>query len=281
MISTLPGDIHTDIASYLLPLEALNFAKTCSRIHNDLSFTVFEDSYSHQRELQDQHWYGPYVDGERTWFRFMPMLLDSYRIHTIRFECDYVDQGWGNRKSKLYIREDKNESDYKGDVMTESGIAEHHETHLSMEFQPKPGKNYTMCFYVGGGGGHELFVRNSRIRLLLYHCDPILAAVGTKFKREEVAPMINFGFGMKMLLAVIDSLIGGIEDGRKGDEGVMSVLASVGFETSNIHELKAMKQFLSLLHQFREKYPNDESKETESLSSSSSSSFSSVDEDEW
>ena len=162
----LPSGIKQFITSFLNPEDALAFATTSMNIKEDLGLRVTNNSYG----LTNQNWYGGYADGhmERIWFRCIP--ISQVQIHTIQFVCDFKDQGWGNRKGRLYIREDKSKNNYDGTIVARSLIAEHHKTSLKLTFQPKPGKNYTMCYEVGGGGGHELIVKNPCFRQLLY-CD--------------------------------------------------------------------------------------------------------------
>lgn len=245
----LPSDVLKNVANFIPAYDAINYANISKKTKDVLNLAIFDDTYSHQ--LTDQQWTGGYVDGdqERIWFRFMPLLLKN-QIHTVQFTCIFRDQGWGNQKGQLYIREDKNRNNYLGDIIARSPIAKHDETILKLSFQPKPDKNYTMCYTVGGGGGHELFVKNPCIRQLLYNNDGIVD-VGNKFNHKSIAPVVNNNFGSKMMIGIIDSLIRCIENDLDQDAGLASSFISVGFDTTNICELRAMKKFLINLIEFR------------------------------
>ena len=168
----IPSGITKQIASFLHPKDALAFASTSKKMKKDLGLKMtVTSSYG----LTNQKWTSGYgYDGnmERIWFRCIP--LSQIQIHTIQFMCDYKDQGWGNRKGELYIREDKSQNNYDGNIVARSPIAEHHETALKLSFQPKSGKKYTMCYQIGGGGGHVLYVNNPCFRQLLYTDEEIV-----------------------------------------------------------------------------------------------------------
>ena len=158
------------IGSFLCTDEALNLAKTSRTIHINLGLRTFDGFIHHG--LTNQHWRGLSFEGdqdERIWFSFMSLLkgVTQHLIHTIRFECDFYDWGLSTGNGRLYVREEKNKSNFQGDIVVSSPFAGYQESHLVLQFYPKPGKRYTMCFVVGGEN-MELFVKNPRIRLLLY-----------------------------------------------------------------------------------------------------------------
>ncbi len=236
---------------FLQPQDALSLSSTSKGMRKSLDLAILNDTFSHEEHLKDQRWYGRREDGglEKTWFRFMPLFLVQDKVHTVRFSCEYKDQGWGNRKSRLFIREDKNGDNYQGDIVASTPIAEHHATNVTLEFQPRPGKNYTMCFVVGGGGGHELFVRNARISTLVY--GRTIASIASLFQKNELVPLLNNQFGAAMMKSSIDSLIGSLDRGEEQDESISSCFTDIGVDTTKKDILEAMKDFITMYLEFK------------------------------
>ncbi len=246
----LPQEIHKKIGMFLKPEDALDLSSTSKHMREGIDLAPLNDTFSHKEQLKDQHWYGGYADGDREkiWFRFMPLFLQD-KVHTIKFTCEFKDQGWGNRKSRLYIREDKNDGNHQGEVIAETPIAEHHATNVTLEFQPRPGKNYTMCFVVGGGGGHELFVRNARILTLVY--GRTIANIASLFQKNALVPLVNNQFGVAMMKSSIDILIRSLDRGEEQDESLSSCFTDIGIDTTKKDILKAIKNFITLYLDFK------------------------------
>lgn len=264
---TLPSiypDIKKRIADYLCPDDAISLGKTCKSIRDDLDLKILVDVYTYSKHFQKEHVFRPVDyhegDAERIWFRFFPIVLTN-PVHTIRFSCSFHDQGWGNRRGKLYIRQDKNENNYQGDIIAESPIASHEETDIYIQFRPEPGQKYTMCYVIGGGGGHELYIKYPQVQTLFYHNAGVVDAADL-LKKKDIAPIRDSKFGLKMLIGVVDRLIadnnrlykeGDHEQKIEEDDTLAQSIASVGFNPRNNKELEALKKFLELLLKF--KYP--------------------------
>lgn len=203
-------DIKKRITDYLGPEDAISFSRTCKIVHDDLDLKILTDVYSYSKHLDaveqnfrplDYH----EGDKERIWFRFFPIVLKN-PIHTIKFTCYAKDQGWGNRKGRIYVRQDKNENNYQGDIVAESPLLDHEEMYVSLQFRPEYEKKYTLCYVIGGGGGHELYVKYPKVYTLFYHNNGIVDTANI-FRAKDVVPLRNSNFGVKMLIGVVDRLI--------------------------------------------------------------------------
>jgi hypothetical protein len=171
-ILSLPNDIHGPIAEYLDVKDALNYQMTCKTIQNSLQLGLLPVACIDQ--LADFHGYGDRATGDRIGrYKDLGQFYFADKVHTAIFSCDYVDQGWGNLKGKIYITESdspfpKNDCKVIGKILATSPTAEHIERHLMMKFKVKPGRFYAICITIGGGGGHELNIRNQVIRSLIH-----------------------------------------------------------------------------------------------------------------
>jgi hypothetical protein len=245
-MNQLPKDMYTKIADYLdCPEDALALGRTCKQIKDDLNLAILDDTYSNQ--LSNQHWIDGVVSVETVWFKFLH-ILPYNQVHTVQFRCKFKDQGWGNRKGTLGIKEDDIDgSNDSHKCVASSPTAEHHETDLILEFQPKPGHTYTMFRYVGQGGGHQLFVTNPSIRLLTYNREFVQNA---KTFQNDLS-LVQSNFGIQMVIANIDFLLKGVESGEDQDSNLVSPFTSVGIDTSNVDKLNSIKIFFTMLLDFQ------------------------------
>jgi len=105
---------------------------------------------------------GSYNDQEEL-FQEFPKL--TRRVNRMRFSIKWKDQGWGNRKSYFVLKL------FDGTNLISSfnifGIAEHDWETKTIEFSDeqgicdaaRPGYHYELWRYVGGGGGHHMYVQ--------------------------------------------------------------------------------------------------------------------------
>ncbi len=254
-------DLKKRIADYLCARDAIALSKTCKAIHNDLDLKALIDDYSYFRNIKKEHVFRPVDyhggDKERIWARLSPKVLPN-PVHSMVFSCTFHDQGWGNRKGKIFIRKDKNDYNYQGDIVVESGLVDHEETELFLEFCPEPGKKYTLCYVIGGGGGHELYVKDAQVTTLFYYSKGVIEAANI-LRKKDMIPIRDSKFGISMLLGVIDRLIKDNEMTPYGkqdpeipdDDALAQSIAATGINPFNNDELEAMKIFLNAWQNFK------------------------------
>lgn len=168
----LPSDLLKKIGSYCPADSAVCLSRLSKGLHEVLSLSTAE----WELWRNERHWLGGYRD-VRTFVEPIPIVLPRHLVQSVRLCCTWKDQTWGNRKGVLFVStSDKHLTD--DSIVAQSGIAEHTETALKIEFHPKEGENYYLWRYVGGGGGHELKVRNMRVAsCCLTHLGGIMHAI--------------------------------------------------------------------------------------------------------
>ena len=98
-IERLPNEAKKCIASLLLPKDAIAMSRTCHTINSDLSLSSLElPSVWLQRFCKHGELTG---DSPKRG----PMLPTAPfpSAQSVTLDCTYHDQGWGNRKGRLYI----------------------------------------------------------------------------------------------------------------------------------------------------------------------------------
>lgn len=144
-------------------------------------------------------------------------------IHSIRLSCYYKDQGWGNRKGYIYIaelnhRKNSSEGEDEDDVtpgkiialeknldriVSQSPLATHNETKCELVFQPKPEFSYALCYKIGGGGGHELHLRD--INMVSFVHSPCIPLANIVMAASSPSASTNFFF-RNMLQYILDTV---------------------------------------------------------------------------
>ena len=174
---------------------ALALSATCSRAPR------FRLTASPVQEA-DQHWRGP--SGVYTAFCWQPLELQSHvsRLHTAYVACAWRDQGWGNQKGMLSVvvgEDGVAPGDYKpwpSCVVAGREPAPHPWSSLRLAFKPEADvatggwRPHRLFVRVGGGGGHELRVRDlvlRELRLVLPGDAVTVAAAQSPRVQEEEA----------------------------------------------------------------------------------------------
>jgi hypothetical protein len=224
---SIPVDVKRQIASFLSLNEVISVSSTCKHMRNDLDVAILKDDISHPTIHQNRQWYVMDDNFHPFVMKLTPILFHD-RAHTVIFECDWKDQGWGNRKGQLIILPFEAVSN---DAVIHSGssevlkkairspIAEHHAQNLKLSFIPEPGQNYSIWYRVGGGGGHSLIVQDARIKLAMYGRTE--AEIASKIYME-VQPTNRYT--LSLVMAVAESLIGTLEREEDPDVTLMSSL---------------------------------------------------------
>ena len=163
------------IAQYLTPEDLVSLSETCTRFAYLRKFLPeFQDITGHnlnKRGPEDGHFCPEtYFDG--------PVM--AQRMKSINMEWEWRDQGFGNRKGMLWaqlIRGDEVLADSLEDFPT---LAPHvagpiglmHSEALLIKNHPvvnlsRPGDKLRFMINVGGGGGHQLKLRNFKAKVEL------------------------------------------------------------------------------------------------------------------
>ena len=231
----IPDEILRTITGLLIVSDALSFQSTCKTMKNTISLGSMKRAIP--RELQTFHISPPHDDSRKRWVEIDPILFRS-DVHSMIFSCEYKDQGWGNKKGKIYITEKDDEflaNDVYdiGTVIAESPIAKHHMKSLVLKFRPKPGSRYAICYKVGGGGGHELFITNAKVRSAVY-----LPCI-------ELANEILVGspFLTRVVRAVLETVQ---EEGRNVEDlgRFLEVFEPIGVDLRNERHVEGVRRIL-------------------------------------
>lgn len=159
----LPDLVYLRIASYLVPEEAQSLSLTCKRLHAVIpSFLVIKG--------KDFHIYGPSGGHFAPELYFKgPPLTGAVRKLTI--SLTWRDQGWGNAKGDVFLTlMGRRALRSKEVVIKYLGIAPHVEETKCTVLTDDPivteaieGDWYKFTRNAGGGGGHQLIVKNYKV----------------------------------------------------------------------------------------------------------------------
>lgn len=236
----IPQEINIRIASFLSVPDVIKYQNSCKYLKRTINLNILHKASP--IEINDLHETGDYKTGHkiRPWTRITPLLFQSL-THTVKLTCVYKDQGWGNQKGNIYITEMQNSNDQEiGKIIATSPTAEHQETRCRLLFEPKPGCTYGLCYKAGGGGGHELFVRNVKLESFV-HCASIPLA-------NKILPTMPDLFFMDMIRSTLDTVTENDDGGQCGR--LLSQFQSVGLDLRNeqyIEEVRLMlEEFRSM-----------------------------------
>ena len=156
------------IASFLGPEDIVRLRRTCRRMYIMLPEVDLWKG-------DDFHIYGPRVPLKSNEWYFDGPILPS-KVIEVNMSAVWVDQGWGNKKGELSVILMRPSRTGEPLQIAEHrrlfGIAEHYqqEAHKVIgRYDPvvaksKKGDFYRFMRFVGGGGGHELKVKNFRVK---------------------------------------------------------------------------------------------------------------------
>ena len=159
-----PRDLTETIASFLCPVDALALdasgtATRCVVVERNRHFATNQ----------------VFAVSEHRAHRLLPVPLGGARtrVHTVGITLFWRDQGWGNRKGKVWVlrERDRAPNDHgisSEDVRCMKGPAPHTVAHEDMAFRPRAGEEYDIWYSVGGGGGHRLYIHNLGLHRLRY-----------------------------------------------------------------------------------------------------------------
>jgi len=158
------------LAEYLLFDDALNMSQVCK--HSRLLKSSSPQALPLTKFHCIGHWevYTPFKCVE------LPISIPTVHIHSVILTGKWKDQGWGNRKGMLSIVKGNGRApdDYQPpsqDVLAYVEPSPHEYEHFELAFYPSkysPDEKYSLWVRVGGGGGHELEVKDLSMRYLLH-----------------------------------------------------------------------------------------------------------------
>lgn len=172
----LPSEMKQRVATLLSASDTLHMMQTCKSMFYELGLSKASSPLT-DRASTGKHFEGAYRTGDQPECFGAIVPKDTERLHSMAFECNWVDQGWGNRKGRIIVvAQDRptylEASDLQalpfadGTIVSRSPIAPHHTARLTLLFYPKPDKLYQLWCIVGGGGGHKLHVQGMALNRL-------------------------------------------------------------------------------------------------------------------
>lgn len=168
-MEVLPDLALRHIARFLYPEDIVRLSRTSKRMYSIMP----------RVELAKGEWTGEdfEMDGPEDGHWWPELYFDtpelSSTVNKLSLSVTWQDQGWGNRKGELFLKLMRPVADGEPIQIAKYrklfGIAEHKEKTSEVEIQrhpvvkeTKPGDFYRFMRNVGGGGGHELKVKNFR-----------------------------------------------------------------------------------------------------------------------
>ena len=191
----------------------------------------------------------------------IPLLLQE-KIHSMRLNANWRDQGWGNRKGEVFITTTSITPFRQDDIVVKSGIAEHRSRQLYLEFKPQPGKKYYLMYKVGGGGGHSLHVSDVNLTFMIH---------GAGVARMYRSCCGNEGgLQIALLEAAASSIENALNNGRDPDRYLESALRPFDLRGEvNRETINSLRDMARLLLEREEKDRIHKLEEERSLDSDS------------
>ena len=173
----LPDELQRRVAGFLLLRDAVNLSMSCKRVNQALSLKRLEPG----RLLFDRfHATGPYHTGDNYIRAFRLPIMYQRRVHSVRMEFNWKDQGWGNRKTECRIIAypisiscddipKEHESRPNGRVVAfSSTVAKHQWARLRFTFRVSANEQYYFWYKVGGGGGHVIHLQRATLHTVFF-----------------------------------------------------------------------------------------------------------------
>jgi len=155
---------------------------------------------------------------------------------------DWKDQGWGNRKSRVIVREVTREK-----IVHFSEVASHEEQRLDIVLSAvNPNETFHVWVVVGGGGGHSIHLSNVRIQALVF--DDTWRSYGNALARAGTLPAwdaLEDVVDWLLLLTLSDTAI------RRPR---LRMFSELSFEASREVEDEIMRHIRSLHKSWAEEY---------------------------
>jgi hypothetical protein len=192
LLSLLPLELQRRMVSFLLHEDAMNLTE--SGVASD-RMIVRALNPDRRYRFNIPPLLGSYRTGDRprpSGLRLRSVADTSKEIvHSMTLHAQWKDQGWGNQKGGLFIvakpristkepdaapcfsidfdvDDDRDPFDGGRVVAMTTEMAPHEWGHVSLTFAPREGEAYYMWYRVGGGGGHELHIKDCRLETFVF-----------------------------------------------------------------------------------------------------------------
>ena len=252
-LATVPGEVLKHIVSFLDYKDALRASGVNKSFHITLSLSTLGSVPL----MDDQTWRNS--DDEPHKSVWIPIMF-PHRTHSVVLTCRWSDQGWGNRKGGLFVVAVPEEGDpnadtlsriENGEIVHESPIAPHDESPLCMSFHYSPFKAYYLWYRVGGGGGHQLKVKNLEARAIIHDDTGKWVLKNYTALRSQDALLPQSIFYVKLLRAAALSLEEQLEKGE-ADVHLLTMLESSDISVT-LSSVKALVDLANALMEFQVK----------------------------
>lgn len=182
----LPQDMKHRVATFLSPQDAVTLGRSCRTMYDALALARLDPERPLFATFVRE---GAVATGD-TWYRAFSLPVFSRRVHSMQLKFFWRDQDWGNRKTECRIvgypvslegtttaAADEIPTQFApgtaafggGRVVASStDYASHHEERLTLSFNPLDNEKYHFWYKVGGGGGHEMFLRDGRLHTVIF-----------------------------------------------------------------------------------------------------------------
>jgi hypothetical protein len=185
----LPSELQRRIVYFLNSADAINFTKS------NIVLGKVNVSKLHSIPLQSLHMVGLRDNGDIPQ-PYEPRIKPTCKIsnvHSMSVRAQWKDQGWGNMKGMMYIvATPKTTTGKLGDMTTvadstqdqttsnnapfdggrviamTTASAPHDWEQVELTFSPIDGEVYNLWYSIGGGGGHELFLKDVEVQTYIF-----------------------------------------------------------------------------------------------------------------
>lgn len=184
LLLSLQPELRRRISFFLCPKDVLQLSLSCRALRRQgLSLSLLRAPINCLLKLDENR------QGEDPVFWMtLPVKTRHRPVHSMHFSFSWHDQGWGNHKGRLWICKRLQTSPRPELMIWDNVICETHavapevEKEGSLTFTVLEDESslssssavssteycYDVYYRVGGGGGHELHVKNGRLSAIVY-----------------------------------------------------------------------------------------------------------------
>ena len=260
-LADVPEALIFEIISYLEIKEIQFLSSTNKKLNKDVGLSVICPKLE---EIDSFSWYRNVVGFIPKCGPQIPHLF-GVQTHSICFRCNFVDQGWGDRKGQLYIVASNREDEFcdpldgfgSREVVASSPVAQHNATTISMTFQPKSHKKYHLWYKVGGGVCHALYVSNASVFYFVQGDSEEVSKRTVSFLQsielwDKQSNYLNYKILRNTVSTIIASLKENILLGIKSDPSIAALFQMQSMCCSNTASLETLHLVLANICNYNE-----------------------------